>query len=67
MPKRAEIVQRHAVIRRETILLTDLAEELCLTDRVDPQVRLQIGIQLHDLRRIACLLHDEVDQKRLQV
>ena len=62
-----KVVQRHAVIRRQPVLLADFSEELRLADRVDPEIRLQIGVQLDDLRWIARLLHDEVNQKHLEI
>ena len=66
MTQRGKLVERHAVVGGQPILLADLAKELRLADAIDPEVRLQIRIQLHDLTRIACLLHHEVDQERFQ-
>ena len=64
--QRGKLVERHAVIRRQPVFLTDLTEELRLADAVDPKVRLQIRIQFHDLPRISRLLHHEVNQERFQ-
>ena len=67
VPERRERVERHVVVRRQPVLQADLAHELRLADAVDPQIRLQVRIELHDLTRIPRLLHHEVDQERLQL
>ena len=65
--QRGKLVERHAVISRQPILLADLTEELRLANAVDAEIRLQIRIEFHDLPRITSLLHHEVDQEVLDL
>ena len=67
MAEGAEVIQRHAGVSRQPVALADLAEQLRLADAVDPQITLKIGIELHDLLRIARLIDHEVDEESLQL
>ncbi len=64
--KRREVVQRKILRRLYVEVLAQLAEQLGLLDAVDAQVGFQVGAELDDLRRIARVLDDEVDQEALQ-
>ena len=66
VPQRGELVERDAVISLERILLADLSEELRLANAVDAEIGLEIGIELHDLARVARLLDDEIDEECFQ-
>ena len=63
VPQCAEVIERHARVGREPMLLANLTKELRLADAIDPQIRFQIGVELHDLPRIPRLLHHEIDQE----
>ena len=65
--ERGEVVERHAVLGLEPVSLAHFTEQLRLADAVDPQVGLEVGIELDDLRRIARLLDHELDQKLLDL
>jgi len=67
--ERGEIVQRDVARARrlERKVLPELAEKLGLLDAVDAQVRLEVGVQLDDLGRVARLLDHEVDQEALEL
>ena len=67
MAQGAEVIERHARVGRQPVALADLAKKLRLADAVDPQIALQVGIELHDLRGVARLLDNEVDEESLQV
>ena len=67
VPQRGELIERDTVVGLEPILLPDLTEELRLADAVDAEVGLEISVELHDLARIARLLHDEVDEERFDL
>jgi hypothetical protein len=66
VPQRGELIERDAVVSLERILLSDLAEELCLANAVDAEIGLEIRIEFHDLARIARLLDDKIDEKGFQ-
>ena len=67
MAEGAEVVERDTRIGREPVALADLAEELRLTDAVDAQIPFEIGIELHDLLRIARLIDDKIDEEALEL
>ena len=67
MPERGKIIEGEIFTRRNVEILAQLAEQLGLLNAVDAEVRFQVGIEFHDLRRIAGLLDDEADQELFQI
>ena len=67
VPQGGEIIERHRSIGFESIFLTDFAHHLRFADAVDPQIGLQVHIQLDDLFRVTGLLDNKVDQERFDI
>ena len=67
MPQRREVVERDAIFDREPIPLADFAEELRLANAVDAEVSFEVGVELHDLGRVARLFDHELDEEGLEL
>ena len=61
------VTQLQLLVALDPIRLTDLREQLRLLHRVDPQIRLQIQIQIQQLSRIPRLLRHQRHHPRHQL
>ena len=67
MTQGGEIIERHRSIGFESIFLTHFAHHLRFADAIDPQIGLQVHIQLDDLFRVTGLLDNKVDQESFDI
>ncbi len=65
--QRRKLIEREIFARRDVEVLLQFAEQLCLLDRIDPQVRFQVGIELDHFGRVSGLLDDEVHHETLEI
>jgi hypothetical protein len=62
--ERREVPQLQVLVPLDPVPLTDRDEHLRLLDRVHPEVRLEVQVELQQLRRVARHLRDHVQHRR---